>query len=73
MGKLDGNNERDVDSWLTLRANIGYDFKNMNVNLTVNNILDEEPPVAYGSTRGFDSLNHDALGLNYRLSMTYFF
>ena len=73
MGKLDENNERDVDSWLTLRANIGYDFKNMNVNLTVNNLLDEEPPVAYGSTRGFDSLNHDALGLNYRLSMTYFF
>jgi len=73
LGKLDENDERDVDSWLTLRANIGYDFKNMNVNLTVNNLLDEEPPVAYGSSRGFDSLNHDALGLNYRLSMTYFF
>ncbi|NQZ86871.1 MAG: TonB-dependent receptor [Colwellia sp.] len=73
MGKLDANGERDVESWLTLRANIGYDFKNMNINLTINNLLDEEPPVAYGSSRGFDSLNHDALGANYRVSMTYFF
>ena len=73
LGKLDENGERDVDSWLTVRANIGYDFENMNINFTINNLLDEEPPVAYGSTRGFDSLNHDALGANYRLSMTYFF
>lgn len=73
MGKLDENGERDVDYWLTVRANIGYDFENMNINFTINNLLDEEPPVAYGSTRGFDSLNHDALGANYRLSMTYFF
>ncbi len=73
MGQLDENDERDVDSWLTLRANIGYDFENMNVNLTINNLLDEEPPVAYGSSRGFDSLNHDALGINYKVSMTYFF
>jgi len=73
LGELDENNERDVDSWLTVRANVGYDFENLNINFTVNNLLDEEPPVAYGSTRGFDSLNHDALGANYRLSMTYFF
>lgn len=73
MGQLDENNERDVDSWLTLRANVGYDFKNMNVNLTINNLLDEKPPVAYGSSRGFDSINADALGINYRVSMTYFF
>mgnify|MGYP000175334110 FL=1 len=73
MGKLDENGERDVDSWVTVRANIGYDFENMNINLTINNLFDEEPPVAYGSSRGFDSINHDALGANYRLSMTYFF
>ena len=73
MGKLDENGERDVDSWLTVRANIGYDFENMNINLTINNLFDEEPPVAYGSSRGFDSINHNALGANYRLSMTYFF
>ncbi len=73
MGKLDENGERDVDSWVTVRANIGYDFENMNINFTINNLFDEEPPVAYGSSRGFDSINHDALGANYRLSMTYFF
>ena len=73
LGQLDDNGERDVDSWLTVRANIGYDFENMNINFTINNLLDEEPPVAYGSSRGFDSINHDALGANYRVSMTYFF
>jgi outer membrane receptor protein involved in Fe transport len=73
MGKLDENGERDVDSWLTVRANLVYDFDNMNINLTINNLFDKEPPIAYGSSRGFDSLNHNALGVNYRLSMTYFF
>ncbi len=72
-GLLDESDERDVDSWLTLRANVGYDFENMNVNFTVNNLLDEEPPTAYSSSRGYDSLNANALGANYRLSMTYFF
>jgi len=73
LGLLDTNGEREVDSWLTLRANLGYDFENMNINLTINNLLNEEAPVAYGSSRGFDSLNHNAVGANYRLSMTYFF
>jgi outer membrane receptor protein involved in Fe transport len=72
-GLLDENEERDVDSWLTVRANLGYDFKNMNINLSINNLLDEEPPTAYSSSRGYDSLNSNALGANYRLSMTYFF
>lgn len=73
LGELDANGERDVDSWTTVRANIGYDFKNMNINFTVNNLFDEQPPVAYGSSRGFDSINHDALGANYKVSFTYFF
>ena len=72
-GLLNENEERDVDAWLTIRANLGYDFENINVNVTVDNLLDEEPPVAYSSSRSFDSLNHNALGANYRLSMTYFF
>lgn len=73
LGALDENGEREVDSWTTWRANVGYDFDNMNVNLTINNLFDEEPPVAYGSQRGFDSINHNALGANYKLSVTYFF
>ena len=64
---------REVDSWTTLRFNMGYDFDNININLTINNLLDEEPPVVYGSGRGFDSINHNALGANYNLSFSYFF
>ncbi|WP_286232846.1 TonB-dependent receptor domain-containing protein [Thalassotalea sediminis] len=73
LSKLDSNGQRDVNAWTTVRANIGYDFDNMNVNLTVNNLFDKAPPVAYGSSRGFDSINHNALGANYKLSFTYFF
>lgn len=73
LGELDSEGQRDVESWTTIRANIGYDFDNMNINFTVNNLLDEEPPVAYGSSRGYDSYNHNALGANYRVSFTYFF
>ncbi|QOL25730.1 TonB-dependent receptor [Thalassotalea sp. LPB0316] len=73
LGELDANGERDVDSWTTVRFNMGYDFDNMNLNFTVHNLFDEEPPVAYGSRRGFDSINHNALGVNYQLSFSYFF
>lgn len=73
LGELDADGQRDVDSWTTVRANIGYDFDNMNLNLSINNLFDEEPPVAYGSRRGFDSINHNALGATYRVSFTYFF
>lgn len=73
LGILDEEGLREIDSWTTIRANLGYDFDNMNINLTINNLLDEEPPVAYGSSRGFDSINHNALGANYKVSFTYFF
>jgi len=33
-----------------------------------NNLFDEERPIAYGSSRGFDSINHNALGANYKAS-----
>ena len=60
---------------------IGYqfnqtiDFRSLAdfLNLSINNLFDEEPPVAYGSRRGFDSINHNALGATYRVSFTYFF
>lgn len=73
LGVLDSNDERDVESWLTVRANIGYDFDKLNINLSINNLLNEDAPVAYGSSRGFDSLNHNALGTTYRLSLSYKF
>ncbi|WP_027671521.1 TonB-dependent receptor domain-containing protein [Rheinheimera baltica] len=73
LGALNENGERDVSAWTTVRANIGYDFANASISLNVDNLFDRDPPRAYGSSRGFDSINHDALGRNYRVSFSYRF
>lgn len=73
LGALDANGERDVAAWTTVRANIGYDFEHASISLNVDNLFDRDPPKAYGSSRGFDSVNHDALGRNYRLLFSYSF
>ena len=73
LGVLNADGERDVAAWTTVRANIGYDFANASISLNVDNLFDRDPPKAYGSTRGFDSINHDALGRNYRLLFSYRF
>lgn len=72
LGELDANGEREVESWTTLQLSAGIDFEDVLIRLTVSNLTDEEPPVVYGSRRGFDSINHDALGTHYNLSFTYF-
>lgn len=73
LGVLNADGERDVSAWTTVRANIGYDFANASISLNVDNLFDRAPPKAYGSSRGFDSINHDALGRNYRLLFSYRF
>jgi iron complex outermembrane recepter protein len=73
LGELDENEQRDVSAWTTVRLSAGYEFEHATIGLTIDNLFDREPPVAYGSSRGFDSLNHDAYGTTYRLSLTYFF
>ncbi|GAB3023636.1 TonB-dependent receptor domain-containing protein [Bowmanella dokdonensis] len=73
LGELDENGLRDVSSWTTVRATFGYEFEKANVSLSIDNIFDREPPRAYGSARGFDSINHDAYGTTYKVSLTYFF
>ncbi|KUM52908.1 TonB-dependent receptor domain-containing protein [Rheinheimera sp. EpRS3] len=73
LGVLNADGERDVAAWTTVRANIGYDFANASISLNVDNLFDRDPPKAYGSSRGFDSINHDALGRNYRLLFSYRF
>uniref|UniRef100_A0A486XR63 TonB-dependent receptor Outer membrane receptor for ferrienterochelin and colicins n=1 Tax=Rheinheimera sp. BAL341 TaxID=1708203 RepID=A0A486XR63_9GAMM len=73
LGVLNADGERDVAAWTTVRANIGYDFANASISLNVDNLFDRDPPRAYGSSRGFDSINHDALGRNYRLLFSYRF
>lgn len=73
LGLVDENDLRDIESWTTLRLSTGYSFENASLRFSVDNLLDKEPPVAYGSSRGFDSINHNGLGANYNLSLTYFF
>lgn len=73
LGVLDDNGERKVAAWTTVRGYVGYDFKNATVSFNIDNLFDRDPPRVYGSSRGFDSINHNALGRNYRLSFSYFF
>nr|WP_239421348.1 TonB-dependent receptor [Saliniradius amylolyticus] len=73
LGALDANGEREVSSWTTVQLSTGYKFEKANLNLTINNLFDREPPLAYGSSRGFDSYNANAYGTTYRVSFTYFF
>lgn len=70
---LDENEQRDVSSWTTVRFSAGYYFEDATVKLVVNNLFDRDAPRAYGSSRGFDSINHNAYGTTYNLSLTYFF
>ncbi len=73
LGLIDADGTRDVSAWTTLRANIGYDFEHASLNFTIDNLPDRDPPAVYGSSRGFDSINHNAFGRNYRVSFSYFF
>ncbi|CCQ10057.1 TonB-dependent receptor [Pseudoalteromonas luteoviolacea B = ATCC 29581] len=74
LGLLDENDTRQVQSWTTLGLRAGYEFnENTLLTLSINNVLDKAPPKVYGSSRGFDSINHSALGANYRLGLNYRF
>lgn len=73
LGLIDENDQRDVDSWTTVRLSTGYEFEHANLKLTIDNLLDEDAPVAYGSSRGFDSINHNARGTTYNVAFSYFF
>ncbi len=74
LGQLDENQQRDVNSWTVVDLNAGYDItKDMVLRAGINNLFDKQPPRLFGSSRGFDSINHDALGITYRLGLTYRF
>jgi outer membrane receptor protein involved in Fe transport len=64
---------RDVSSWTTVRLSAGYSFENMDIDFVIENLFDRGAPLAFGSARGFDSINHDPFGTGYRLSVRYFF
>jgi iron complex outermembrane recepter protein len=73
LGALDANEERQVSAWTTVRASAAYFFERTTLRLTIDNLLDRDAPVAYGSSRGFDSYNHNANGTTYNLAVTYSF
>lgn len=73
LGVLDADGEHEVEAWTTVKLNAGIDFDKVLLRLSIDNITDEEPPTIYGSKRGFDSINHDAYGTMYNVSLTYFF
>ncbi|MBT1449333.1 TonB-dependent receptor [Glaciecola sp. XM2] len=73
LGQLDENEMRDVASWTTVDFSAGYYFDKMDVRLRIENLLDEDAPVAYGSSRGYDSFNHDPFGRRFTVSVNYRF
>lgn len=73
LGQLNADGTRQVSSWTTWRLNIGYDFAKTTVSFNLDNLLDRDPPAAYGSSRGFDSINHDALGRSFRIALNHKF
>lgn len=63
--------ERDVSSWLTFDAFVGYEAsENLYLRLTVNNLTSKEPPFVYGGYRNVDFINHDSMERFFRLSAT---
>ncbi|WP_394190231.1 TonB-dependent receptor domain-containing protein [Pseudoalteromonas atlantica] len=74
LGELDSQGNHQVDDWLVWDLSAGY-FVNdaLAIRVRIDNIFDKEPPKLYGSSRGFDSINHNAFGTRYTLSASYRF
>ncbi|BDX06515.1 TonB-dependent receptor domain-containing protein [Planctobacterium marinum] len=69
----DIDSTRDVSSWTTVDARFGILFKDATLKLNIDNLFDRDPPLVYGSSRGFDTINHNAYGTTYRISYTHYF
>lgn len=60
---LPADAEVDVDDWTVFDLSVSYDYgENSFVQLAVDNIFDEEPPLALGTSANVDFFNHDSLG-----------
>jgi outer membrane receptor protein involved in Fe transport len=74
LGVLNSNGNHQVDDWLVWDLSAGYYINDaLTLRARIDNIFDKKPPRIYGSTGGFDSINHNAYGANYQLSMSYRF
>ena len=61
-GLVDAEYE-DVEAWTVFNASVSYDFlENSFVQLTVDNVFDEDPPLALGTGANVDHFNHNSLG-----------
>jgi outer membrane receptor protein involved in Fe transport len=53
----------DVDSWLTFDASISYDYaENSFIQLSIDNLFDNDPPLALATGANVDHFNHDTMG-----------
>ena len=60
---LVGPDYTDVEDWLTFNASVSYDYgENRFVQLSVDNLFDEDPPLALGTSANVDHFNHSSVG-----------
>ncbi|WP_100656511.1 TonB-dependent receptor domain-containing protein [Alteromonas flava] len=73
LGELNANEEREVASWTTVSLSAGYHFEKATVRLAIDNLFDRDPPLVYGSSRGYDSYNANPYGTQYTVTVDYRF
>ncbi|ATC94763.1 TonB-dependent receptor domain-containing protein [Pseudoalteromonas tunicata] len=74
LSVLDSKGQHQVDDWLVWDLASGYFVTDeLTLRLSITNLFDKEPPRVFGSSRGFDSINHNADGTRYQLGLTYTF
>jgi len=62
-GGLVSEGYEDVEAWTVFDASLSYDFlENSFIRLTVDNLFDQDPPLALGTGANVDHFNHDSLG-----------
>lgn len=63
--------EYEVDDYLTFDLSVSYDFaEDSFIQLSVRNLLDEDPPRVLGSSANVDLFNHDLIGRYATLRVT---
>jgi outer membrane receptor protein involved in Fe transport len=55
--------DREIDAWTTVDLSASYDFaEDSFIQLSVENVFDEEPPLALATGANVDFYNHDTMG-----------
>ena len=71
---LDLDNPPSVDSWSVFDAYVSYYIGDDNrLTLSVDNLLDEDAPLVFGSAAGVDFINHSTMGRFWTLRYTHNF